>query len=78
MSVATTRAFAGAANGYTYLRHMDRAGWAWEWLRRNTVYQGMKTGSVVQPVSEYGSIIRSDEAAERRAAKWGLCFRRRS
>lgn len=24
---------------YTYLQGMDRAGWAWEWLRRNSDYR---------------------------------------
>lgn len=24
---------------YTYLQGMDRAGWAWEWLRRNPDYR---------------------------------------
>jgi hypothetical protein len=61
---------------YRYLLDLDRAGWAWEWLRRHRDY----VGEDGDKDSSRGSSAKSRSALIRRvqpdpAGQWGLCFR---
>ncbi|WP_284736105.1 transcriptional regulator domain-containing protein [Dongia deserti] len=51
------------------LNHLDRAGLAWEFLRRNPRYR-----------RDYSKLSRdtADEAATAAGERWGLCFRLQS
>jgi hypothetical protein len=61
---------------YLHLLELDRAGWAWEWLRRNPDY--------VEGEGREASMQLSQEARTRPtilsgvpmgdASRWGLCF----
>jgi len=53
---------------YEYLRQLDRAELAWEFLRRNPEYQ-KDFARIVEATSPDAVII---------AERWGLCFRLRS
>ena len=63
---------------YKSLLSLDRAGWAWEWLRRNPDYIALATqfptrARVNQPGTRL-RIITASDAEE--ACDWGLHFRR--
>ena len=51
-------------NHYENLRPLDRAGMAWEFLRRNPKYK-----------KDFSRAVEGSDAIARR---WGLCFRLRS
>jgi hypothetical protein len=57
------------SDAYRDLLELDRAGWAWEWLRRNPAYVGETALAV--PTAPW--IIRRD-APFLRGRPWGLCF----
>jgi hypothetical protein len=66
------------AEQYRHMLDLDRAGWAWEWLRRNPDYAGLRQerpvqyrGRTAQPASAVPQLT-IDSAALR----WGLCFHR--
>lgn len=63
---------------YKSLLTLDRAGWAWEWLRRNPDYIALTTQlPTCVPVNQPGTrlrIITASAAEEMR--DWGLHFRR--
>ena len=62
-------------NDYRYLHRADRAGFAWEFLRRNANYRAAAAARPA-PVSERRGTIELLTFA-RPALKWGLLFRRR-
>ncbi len=59
---------------YTYLRDLDRAGWAWEWLRRNPEFAALE--AVNEPIisASRALVVETDEAWERRLLRWGLHY----
>jgi len=60
---------------YRYLKGVDRAGFAWEFLRRNADYCALAAARPA-PASERRGAIELLTFA-RPALKWGLLFRRR-
>ena len=58
-----------------YLKHLDRPGFAWEFLRRNPAYQEEYETIVRGAASDAGSEGLTGEALARR---WGLSFPGRS
>ena len=58
-----------------YLKHLDRPGFAWEFLRRNPAYQEDYETIVRGAASDVGSGGTTSEALARR---WGLSFPGRS
>ncbi|WP_368408136.1 transcriptional regulator domain-containing protein [Asticcacaulis machinosus] len=66
------------ASAYHPLLKMDRAGWAWLWLRRNERYRdrgGRDLNIDLKPVRNEVQIIRARSAFD--AGHWGVSFRRR-
>lgn len=66
------------AEQYRYMVDLDRAGWAWEWLRRSP---GYAHGSVDGPPPDRGGKTQLGSgflhlATDPTALRWGLCFRR--
>ncbi|MCU4161897.1 DUF6499 domain-containing protein [Acidiphilium sp. AL] len=66
---------------YRHLLDLDRAGWAWEWLRRHRDHvgegdQGNATSSDTNAGAGAIRPIQLAAAAHHRARAWGLCFRR--
>ena len=55
----------------SYLRELDSAGWAWEWLRRNPEYRAL-FGS---PRSRPEATASLSPGLDAEAARWGLHFR---
>ena len=65
------------AQQYRYLLDLDRAGWAWEWLRRHVAYEGAAShlvstggGGISMPRLEVVNVI-----DDKLSSQWGLCFR---
>ena len=61
---------------YGPLLALDRAGWAWEWLRRNPAYEGARP-SIVADMHRLGraqvTVIR--DQGDKEGTRWGLTFR---
>jgi hypothetical protein len=54
---------------YAYTAALTRAGWAWEFLRRNPAFQA--------DLARYAPSASTKEVSERSELKrWGICFRR--
>ncbi len=65
------------AEQYRHLLELDRPGWAWEWLRRHTAYEGEAPALVFAGEGRL-SAPQFDvfEAGDYHfASQWGLCFR---
>ena len=67
------------AEQYRHLLDLDRAGWAWEWLRRHAEYEddyqdAPPEGAGGASQDQLIIIPRTDQQAV--ASLWGLCFRR--
>lgn len=61
---------------YRHLSRLDRAGWAWEWLRRHLAYQqAMPHQKVDEAVPPYPSLALLKPRSDQLAHQWGLCFR---
>lgn len=67
---------------YRHLLDLDRAGWAWEWLRRHRDYVGegddARGNTTSSDTNAWAGAIRPIKlatAAHDRAHAWGLCFR---
>ena len=62
------------AADYGNLRDLDRAGWAWEWLRRHPEFTAFE--AVNEPIisAPRALIIEPVEAAERQLLRWGLLY----
>jgi hypothetical protein len=59
---------------YAHLLDLDRAGWAWEWLRRNpefTLYQDLNKRRLSTPCA---LVLEPDEAGESQFLRWGLHY----
>lgn len=60
---------------YRHLLDLDRAGWAWEWLRRHREYVGegddktSSRGTSAKPLSALTWLAKPSLACQ-----WGLCF----
>ena len=66
------------AEQYRYLLELDRAGWAWEWLRRHAAYEGVAahlafTGGGGVPAPRFDVV---EVGNHNLVSEWGLCFRR--
>ncbi|WP_425411575.1 transcriptional regulator domain-containing protein [Niveispirillum irakense] len=60
----------GAA--YQSLQHMDRPGWAWQWLRRDGGFkEALKSSTCLTSMDR--TVVRLDAASH--AMTWGLMFR---
>ena len=59
------------------LAKLDRAGWAWEWLRRNSAYR-RSAANCAKPQRVGTTIVRGTPENTAVASPWGLRFRRRS
>lgn len=61
------------AVAYQSLQHMDRPGWAWEWLKRNGGFkEALKSSTSLTSIDR--AVVRLDTASH--ALTWGLMFRR--
>ena len=61
------------APSYRHLLELDRAGWAWEWLRRNPDFA--PAYSARTPCCENGkSIVVTADASRPDLMQWGLHF----
>ncbi len=66
-------------SNYDDLVHMDRAGWAWEFLRRNTAYresarEDAPSGHEIIQMSPTLKVIQAARLSPN-AERWGLRFR---
>jgi hypothetical protein len=60
-------------SSYRHLLELDRAGWAWEWLRRNPNF--VSADSARRPCSEIGkSIVLTSDPSGSDLMRWGLHF----
>jgi len=64
------------AEQYRHMLDLDRAGWAWEWLRRNPDYaEGEQDGFQKEPDHKARPQIEVlSTAVSASTSKWGLCF----
>ena len=61
------------ASSYRHLLELDRAGWAWEWLRRNPNFASAYSART--PLYESGrSIVIAADASRPDLMRWGLHF----
>jgi len=72
MSLGSESAAWRDENAYRFVRQLDRAGFAWELLRRNPRYreQAASSEAVARSMDGYLQI----EAAGGCGPRWGLCF----
>lgn len=66
---------------YRHLLDLDRAGWAWEWLRRHPDYEkgaGGDHGELVPDRKTLTGLTVLRPSQDGRSGSWGLCFRRGS
>jgi hypothetical protein len=61
------------AAAYRWCHALDRAGFAWEFLRRNAAYRSLARAAALERRSA-GAILLGATSA--RATAWGLAFRR--
>lgn len=74
-------------DNYKHLLELDRAGWAWEWLKRNPDFlsafnqlppnQPASISLRVERQFEFPSSHRVHKAADSTLARWGVLFRQR-
>lgn len=66
-------------SNYDDLVHLDRAGWAWEFLRRNAAYRdsARDDASTEQEITHMSPTLKVIQAARlsTNAERWGLRFR---
>jgi len=64
------------AEQYRHMLDLDRAGWAWEWLRRNPDYaegeQNKPPGEPGRKALTHPEILSAPVSES--ASRWGLCF----
>ena len=63
-----------AATDYAHLLELDRAGWAWEWLRRNPEFASIQLENEVRAPSGPAVVIQPGLASERSLLRWGLHY----
>lgn len=69
------------ADDYRHLLDLDRAGWAWEWLRRNLEYEKEEGGNHGESGPDRKALTGPAMLCPSSgvcARAWGLCFRRGS
>ena len=59
---------------YAYLLDLDRAGWAWEWLRRNPEFTPRQAMTERRLSTPSGLVVEPDEAGEDQLLRWGLHY----
>lgn len=62
------------ASNYGHLLELDRAGWAWEWLRRNPDFASVKLTNEARTSTGRPGVIRLEAASERTLLRWGLHY----
>jgi hypothetical protein len=68
---------AGAGAGatrYTHLLDLDRAGWAWEWLRRNPDFIALRAVTETSNPAPGALVVEPCDAVERQLLRWGLHY----
>lgn len=78
MASFDTASWSGGAGwqtpGYAHLLELDRAGWAWEWLRRNRDFASLNLASVSRTSTGRSIVILQEAASERALLRWGLHY----
>ena len=59
---------------YAHLLDLDRAGWAWEWLRRNPEFNEFRAVTEPNYSASCAFVIEADEARECQSLRWGLHY----
>lgn len=61
---------------YSHLLKLDRAGWAWEWLRRHDLYEGANGDdpATAHDQVQLLPVIAVPAKEQAAASRWGLCF----
>ena len=59
---------------YAHLLDLDRAGWAWEWLRRNPEFTPQQAVTERRLSTPCGLVVEPDEAWECQFLRWGLHY----
>lgn len=64
------------ADQYRHLLDLDRAGWAWEWLRRHDAYEGqVEDGGLAAQRDKPGPwLVELSPYQLAACRRWGLCF----
>ena len=63
-----------AATDYAHLLELDRAGWAWEWLRRNPDFVSFQLANEAHAPPGPAVVIQPGLAPERSLLRWGLLY----
>ena len=71
-SISLSECTSLGASGCAHLVELDRAGWAWEWLRRNSEFAKLQAASGPSPLRT--GAVRLDETLERSLLGWGLHY----
>ena len=61
------------AVGYAHLLGQDRAGWAWEWLRRNPEFANMKVANGTSRLSP-SIVVSLEQPMQQNFLGWGLHY----
>lgn len=64
----------GETSRYGRLLELDRAGWAWEWLRRNPDFASSGPASGSRTEARPSIVIQPDLVSERSLLRWGLHY----
>ena len=59
---------------YAHLLDLDRAGWAWEWLRRNPEFTSQQALAEWRLSTPCGLVVEPGEAWECQLLRWGLHY----
>lgn len=59
---------------YAHLLDLDRAGWAWEWLRRNPEFTPHQAVTERRLSTRRALVVEPDEAGECQFLRWGLHY----
>ncbi|WP_443025867.1 transcriptional regulator domain-containing protein [Sphingomonas sp. RB1R13] len=65
---------ASLTSSYGHLRELDRAGWAWEWLRRNPDFTFPALTTIARTATSSVIVIHSETAMECSLLRWGLHY----
>lgn len=63
-----------AGTDYAHLLELDRAGWAWEWLRRNPDFVPFQLANEAHTPAGHALVIQPGLASERNLGRWGLHY----
>ena len=59
---------------YAHLLDLDRAGWAWEWLRRNPEFISQRAEIEPRMAAPRRLVVETDEEWESQFLRWGLHY----